>query len=79
MKIFLQSCSIVFLFLVGPALVSCTNDDEKQEKGQIEQFTDRTAEKAVDYMKTPLDKAREAAKKANERNKAMQEAEKRAN
>jgi len=38
----------------------------------VEQFTDRTAEKVVNYMKTPLDKAHEAADKANQRNEAMQ-------
>ena len=60
---------VLFLFM------ACTGDNEKKEKGKIEQFTDKTAEKMTDYIKTPLDRANEAAKKADKRNEVIYEAE----
>ncbi len=59
--------SILVLFL----FTACTSDDEEKEKGKVEQFTDKTAGKIVDYIKTPLEKAEKTAEKANERNEAL--------
>ena len=70
MKMVLFSLSLLVLFC------ACTNDQEKKEKSKVEQFTDRTAEKAVNYIKTPLDKAQKTVDAANQRNKAIREVKK---
>ena len=61
--------AIPFLFLL--VFTACTNESEKEEQSKIDQFTDRTAEKVVNYIKTPLDKAQDVANKANQRNDAI--------
>lgn len=61
-------------FLLVFIFSACTGDNEKQEQSKVEQFTDRTAEEAANYIKTPLDKAHEAANKADQRNDAMKKA-----
>lgn len=50
--------------------VSCSSDNEKgeDEKGVVEQFSDKTAGKIVDYIKTPIDLAGDAVERVNEEN-----------
>ena len=48
--------------------------NEESDKGTIDKITDRAAEKAVKHIKTPIDKARTAQEKENERTRAIDEA-----
>ncbi len=75
MRFFKLCLIIVPVFLVLPAITACTSDDEKKEKGKVKQLTDKTAEKIVNYIKTPLEKASETAENANQRNEAIKRAE----
>lgn len=60
--------AFVVLSLAGMLMTSCSSDDgESEEKGQIEQFTDKTADKAIKHIKTPLDSAKKAQELANQR------------
>ena len=57
----------------------CAKNDEQQaeeseEKGRIEQMTDRTAEKAVKKIRTPIDKARTTQELGDDRMESMDKA-----
>ncbi|MCP4715651.1 MAG: hypothetical protein GY868_11085 [Deltaproteobacteria bacterium] len=50
------------------SLAACTkNDETTEEKGKIERITDDIAEDAVDYIQSPIDKAKAARDKASQR------------
>jgi len=40
--------------------VSCSDSEDTSEKGSLKETQDKIAEEAVDYIKVPLDKAKEA-------------------
>lgn len=62
---------IVVLSLV----VSCSDPEETSEKGSIKETQDKIAQEAVDYIKDPLDKAKEAAELANQQTQRVKDAE----
>ncbi len=67
------------MFFVGIALLSsCGQNDtaqpEKEEKGKVEQMTDRAAKAAVKQLRTPLDKAQQAQQMGKDRLEAMDKA-----
>ncbi len=49
---------LLILILLGTTLFGCTDKGEDTEKSAIESFTDKTAKKAVDKIRTPINKAR---------------------
>lgn len=73
-----------FRYLIGPVLLSallftvagCSSNEEQQveEKGAIEKMTDRAAEKAVEKIRTPQDKARAAQSLGDDRLEQMDQA-----
>jgi hypothetical protein len=65
----------VGLALISGTFFACSSKKESAEKkGAIEKMTDKTAKEIVDRIQAPLDKARSAAKKADDRMKEMDEA-----
>ena len=67
---------VLVLFLCGAALFSCSNDEDTEtepEKGMIEEMTHKAAKKAVNRIRTPLNKARSAASKEQDRYNNMDE------
>jgi len=57
----------------------CTKNNEQQaqeveEKGRIEQMTDQVAEKAVEKIRSPIDKARATQTLGDERLESMDKA-----
>jgi len=67
--------SVIVLSIFCLSFAACLQGkDEESGKGSIDKITDRAAEKAVKYIKTPLDKARTAQEKENERTSTMEEA-----
>jgi len=74
MKSTLSYCLIVMLLLNG-AFLGCSDKKEPApEKGAIRQMTDEAAREAVKQIRTPIDKARSAAKQQEEKNKEMDDA-----
>ena len=69
------TCAVTVLFFL--CLTACDSGDDK-EKSAIKQFTDRTAEEAVQAIKGPLDSAKAvqglANQKVEEINKAAEQA-----
>jgi hypothetical protein len=56
--------SAIIFFIVCAGFLACSNSDEAEsepQKGVIEKMTDKAAQKAIDRIRTPLDKARSAA------------------
>lgn len=73
----LLSAVVLALVLILPA--GCTKNDEQQdnnieEKGRIDQMTDQAAEKAVEKIRTPLDKARATKDLGDDRLEEMDKA-----
>ena len=58
------------------AVAGCSQNDagEAEKKGSVEKLTDRAATEAVTRIRTPLDKAREAANSGEERAEEMDRA-----
>jgi hypothetical protein len=66
---------VVALILLGGAFWGCSDKKEPAaEKGAIRQMTDEAAREAVNQIRTPIDKARSAAKQQEERNKELNDA-----
>ena len=64
------------IFWVSAGLVACSNNNEAESeppKGAIEQMTDKAAQKAINHIRTPLDKARSAANQEQDRLNDMDE------
>jgi ABC-type uncharacterized transport system auxiliary subunit len=60
-------CGLTLLvFLAG-----CSND--KDEKGAVEKMSDKVADKAVEQMTKPLDKARDSQALQNAQNQKIEE------
>ena len=69
--------SILFRILVALMLAcsfaACSGSSEKKhEKGKIEQFTDRQADRIVHAIQDPINKAKTAAQEINAHNAAEQ-------
>ncbi len=64
--------AFILLFLCA-SFSSCSSDQEKKEKGTIEQGTDKVAHEAVQAIKTPLDQAKLAAEQENNQAKQINE------
>lgn len=62
---------IIVLFLT----VSCSDSEDTSEKGSLKETQDKIAQEAVDYIKVPLDKAKEARELANRHTQKVKEAE----
>ncbi len=55
--------------------VSCSDHEDTSDKGGLKETQDKIAQEAVDYIKGPLDKAKEASELANRHNQQVKEAE----
>jgi hypothetical protein len=55
--------------------VSCSDSEDTSEKGSLKETQDKIAQEAVDYIKVPLDKAKEASELANRHTQQVKEAE----
>jgi len=72
------SCLIIGMILLGGAFWGCSDRKEPPpEKGAIRQMTDEVARDAVNQIRTPIDKARSAAKQQEEKNRELDDALKR--
>ncbi len=65
----LTSLAVLFFY------TACSDNDGEKKKGKIDEFTEKTGKKMVDYIKIPLDKAQDATEKANQRNDGLKEFE----
>ena len=64
------------LFCGCAALFACSDNNEAESeppKGVIEQMTDEAAQEAINHIRTPLDKARSAADREQDRLNDMDE------
>ena len=68
--------SLACLCFLSFAAAGCSQNggDGEGDKGAVDKLTDRAAEKAVTEIRTPLDKAREAAGSGDERDAEMERA-----
>ena len=55
-------------------LTGCSADTDEKEPGAIKKMTDQVAEQGVNYMKTPIDKAKRAQELSESHNKAIEDA-----
>ncbi|MFT5729971.1 MAG: hypothetical protein ACI8PB_004144 [Desulforhopalus sp.] len=55
--------------------VSCSDSEDTSEKRSLKETQDKIAQEAVDYIKVPLDKAKEARELANRHTQQVKEAE----
>ncbi len=62
----MKRISILLLLCYFLLCTSCSTDEEK-EKSSIDSLTEETAQKAVQYIQDPLDKAQAIEKLVNER------------
>ncbi len=71
-RLLTYSAVVLLFFCIG--LSACSKEEEGEpEKGKIEQMTDEAADAIVKRIRTPLDKARSAKDKGEERLKALDE------
>jgi len=52
----------------------CSSDTEKEQPTKIKQFTDHTAKQAVDHIRKPMDKARQAQALVNAHTRDIEQA-----
>jgi hypothetical protein len=63
------------IVLSGIIFLGCSEKKEAEaEKGRIEKFTDKKAEEIVDYVRTPVNKAREVSEMEEKRVRDMEKA-----
>ena len=55
--------------------VSCSDSEDTSDKGSLKETQDKIAQEAVDYIKGPLDKAKEASELTNRHTQQVKEAE----
>ena len=55
--------------------VSCSDSEDTSEKRSLKETQDKIAQEAADYIKVPLDKAKEASEFANRHTQQVKEAE----
>ena len=64
----------IMLFLFCATFFACSNNgDEESKKGRIEKMTDKTAKEIVDYIQTPIEKARSVKNIEEDRQNAVEE------
>lgn len=64
----------LFLFtLTAVLLAACSGDTDNDKKSAAEKITSQVAEKAVQQIQEPLDKAREAAAATEEHNQRVKD------
>ncbi len=69
------SYGLIGALLVSGAFWGCSDkQDAGSEKGAIKKMTEETARESVKQIRTPIDKARSAAKQQEERNKEVGDA-----
>jgi hypothetical protein len=65
----------VALVVFSIGLAACSKKEEREpEKGRIKKMTDEVAHTAVQKIRTPMDQARSAKAKEEDRARAMDEA-----
>ena len=78
LQVIIMTYFVIALFLIGSALLACSNNTEAEaegdpEKGLIEEMTDKAAREAVNRIRTPLNKARSVADQEEDRLNDMDE------
>jgi hypothetical protein len=67
--------SLIAAILLTGAFSGCSDRKEPPpEKGAIRQMTDEAAKEAVNQIRTPINKARSAAKQQEEKNRELDDA-----
>jgi PBP1b-binding outer membrane lipoprotein LpoB len=64
---------LLILLLAALLLPACSDDNNKNKETATEKVTREVAEKAVDYIQDPLDKARDAAALAEKHTRQLKE------
>jgi len=67
-------CFLFGLLILAVLCSGCSDDSEKNTSGRVDQMTDKIAHKAVQNIRQPLEKARQAQDVANAHIKAVDEA-----
>jgi hypothetical protein len=69
---------LTILFLFSTSFIACSEKQESQpEKGAVEKLSDKTSKEISDRMLAPLDRAKEAGEKAQDKiNEEQKEANK---
>ena len=62
------------LLLAALILTGCSGDDEEQQSGAIDQLTDKVAQKAVQNIREPIERAKQAQAIQEAHTKAINEA-----
>jgi hypothetical protein len=65
---------LTVLLLAGTMLFACARDENEEQPGAIEKFTDDTAKEIVDSIKKPLNKAHSAKDTGQDRMKDIDDA-----
>jgi hypothetical protein len=73
MKKILLYLSIVLFLFCGTFFACSKNGDEESKKGRIEEMTDKAAKEIVDYMQTPIERARSAKNVEEDRQNAVED------
>ncbi len=55
-------------------LSSCSSSEEQEKQGSIEQATEKIAQEAIDYIKTPIDQAKLAKELSESHNSMVEDA-----
>lgn len=77
MNILVRAIRALFALVVVAAMVAaCSGPDEKAEKRTIKDGTDAIAQKGLEAIKTPLDKAKQAKELTEQHNRTVEEAAK---
>lgn len=65
---------VVLLFALPMLLGGCSNEkgEEQENKNVVEQASDKVAQKAVEYINKPLDKAKDSQALQNAQNEKME-------
>jgi len=64
---------LYFFLLIIVSLAACSGDNGNNKKSAPEKITQDVAEKAVDYIQSPIDKAHKAAAAAAEHSQQIKE------
>ncbi len=71
-RISLIILQIAILFLT----ISCSNSEDSNEKGVVQEKQDEIAQEAIDYIKNPIDQAKAVSKIADDRARQLEETKK---
>ena len=61
---------LLFILLLS----GCSNSEDQENSGDIEQATEKVAQKAIDYIKTPIEQAKLAKEVQESHNKMIEDA-----